>query len=92
MQLTDGHVMTCQAEECSYNQEERCMAARIVIGSRHPECEMFTTETVERTRVEPRVAQCDIADCTFNADASCGAAGITLDRHAGHADCVTYRH
>ena len=91
MQLTDGHVMTCLAEECSYNCSDECCAPKILIGDDHPACDMFTTGPVELDKPEPRVAKCMIGDCHFNANSSCGASGITLTRHASHADCATFR-
>jgi len=84
-------VMTCHAEDCSYNCDEECCAPMIQVGDEHPMCDMYTTATVERSDADPMVSKCVVDECHFNANMSCSAAGITLWKHAGHADCATYR-
>lgn len=91
MQLMNGNVLTCHAEECSYNDTMRCMAERIVVGSDHSVCDTFTTGPAQMVGHEARVKDCSMTMCDFNDDMSCEAAGITVDRHSGHADCATYR-
>ncbi len=91
MQLRDGHVMTCLASDCSYNCSSECCAPKIEVGDEHPMCDMYTTAPVENMNHSARVSKCLVGECHFNAGASCGAAGVTLTRHADHADCVTYR-
>lgn len=91
MQLTDGHVLTCLAQDCSFNCDAECCAPTIEVGDEHPMCDMYTTEPVELSKLDPRVSKCMVGDCHFNSGASCHAAGITLMHHAGHADCATFR-
>lgn len=89
---SEAHVMTCMAENCSWNTNEECCAPSIEVGSDHPRCDTFTTAPVDpKNRMAP-VQDCRITDCHFNSDMACGAAGITLDTHSDHADCLTYRH
>ena len=91
MQLTDGHVLTCLAMDCSYNCESMCCAPEIMVGDAHPQCDTFTKDTTENAKHSPRVQQCMIGDCHFNKQRTCAASGVTLMQHADHADCATYR-
>lgn len=91
MQILDGHVMTCLAEQCSYNCNDECCAPGITVGDEHPACDMFTMRPVERSDHEPRVDACMVGDCHFNRSSACHAAGVTLTVHAEHADCATFR-
>jgi hypothetical protein len=91
MELIDGRVETCLAEECSYNCADECCAPKIVVGKDHPACDTYTTQPVQRSQEESMVGQCAVQDCHFNDHMSCDAAGITVLRHSGHADCGTYR-
>lgn len=89
---SDTHVMTCLAEDCSWNCRDECCAPSITVGDEHPRCDMFTTGEVMPREDMAAVGGCNVMDCHFNHGKACGAAGITLDEHAGHADCLTYRH
>lgn len=91
MQLSDGHVLTCLAEDCSYNCDAMCCAQEIMVGDDHPACDMFTHAAVSRMSKAPKVTQCVVGKCHFNRARTCGASGITLMPHADHADCATYR-
>lgn len=88
---TEPNVLTCLAEQCSWNCEDQCCAPAITVGDEHPQCDMFTREP--RTPLESMaiVSDCHVQDCHFNRDMKCGAAGITLGIHSEHADCITYR-
>jgi len=87
-----AHVLTCLAEDCSYNCRDECCAPMVEVGSEHPQCDTFTTGEVMIGQGEPRIQDCQVADCHYNSMMSCVASGITLGTHAGHADCMTYRH
>lgn len=91
MQMTDGHVLTCLANDCSYNCDMMCCAPEIMVGDSHPACDTFTTASVDRQKRSPRVQKCDVGECNFNRQTTCLASGITLMQHADHADCATYR-
>lgn len=91
MEMMEGQVLTCHADDCSYNCDARCCAANVEIGAEHPMCDMYTTAPVEISKLEPSVDKCMVSDCHFNTQMSCGATGITLTPHADHADCVTFR-
>ena len=90
-QMTEARVMTCLAEDCSYNCREECCAPRVEVGEDHPECDMFTTGAVAEFDGMPRIGDCKVRDCHFNESTSCVAAGVTMITHSGHADCATYR-
>lgn len=89
---SDSHVMTCLAEECSWNCRDECCAPGVEIGDDHPRCDTFTTGAVLPTSDMAGVQDCKVSDCHFNDAMSCGASGITLGSHHDHADCMTYRH
>lgn len=91
MEMLNGHVMTCHADDCSYNCDARCCAPSIEIGDDHPMCDMYTTKPVQDAMSEPMVSKCMVGECHFNSQMACSAAGITLMRHSDHADCATYR-
>lgn len=92
MQMQQSTVMTCLAQDCSYNCREECCAPAIEIGDTHPKCDMFTTGEVSIADKTAAVQDCLVSDCHFNATMSCTAAGVTLAAHSDHADCMTYRH
>jgi hypothetical protein len=87
----EGHVLTCSALDCSYNEERCCSAPTIEVGADHPSCDMYTTDPVEHTAIEPAISDCSIWGCTFNASHVCHAAAVTMMPHSGHADCGTFR-
>ncbi|MDR3686540.1 MAG: DUF1540 domain-containing protein [Coriobacteriia bacterium] len=92
MQMAEGHVLTCLADDCSYNCREVCCAPAVEVGEDHPACDTFTTGAVEIRQAEPGVRDCKVMDCHFNSSESCMAAGVTMITHSGHADCATFRH
>lgn len=87
----DGPILTCQARDCSYNDQEICHAGTITVGDSHPQCDMFTHDRVRMADMEPCVTKCMVDACFFNTDAACHAAGVTLGQHGSHADCMTVR-
>lgn len=89
---SNAHVMTCLAEQCSWNCLDECCAPMIAIGDDHPKCDTFTTSSVHPKDVTAAVHDCKVMECHFNHDMACGAEGITLGTHSGHADCMTFRH
>lgn len=93
MQMEDAsHVLTCLAEDCSWNCRDECCAPSVEIGDDHPKCDTFTTGMVIPKEDMAPVQDCKVSDCHFNTAMACGAAGITMGVHGGHADCMTYRH
>lgn len=91
-QMSEAHVMTCLAEDCSYNCRDECCAPMIEVGAEHPACDTYTTGAVIESDGVPPVQECKVGDCHFNNATHCTAGGITMITHSGHADCVTYRH
>lgn len=87
----ESHVMTCLAEECSWNCREECCAPSVQIGDDHPKCDTYTTGAVSPLGDMAPVKGCLVTDCHFNHELGCDAAGITLSIHSAHADCMTYR-
>ena len=89
---TEPTVMTCLAEDCSYNCRDECCAPAIEVGEDHPKCDTFTTGAVTIAELPATVQDCMVGECHFNHEMSCSASGVTLTTHAGHADCTTFRH
>ncbi len=89
--VLEGHVLTCSALDCSYNDERCCSAPNVEVGSDHPKCDMYTTAPVERSSIEPMISGCAISECAFNTSDDCRAAAVTMMPHSGHADCGTFR-
>jgi hypothetical protein len=90
----DGCVLTCTAAECSYNEDLECHAQQIQVGDDHPTCDTYTTGQAmgfQKQQEESVVMMCKVAQCNFNTSDQCHARGITVDHHAQHADCVTFR-
>ena len=87
----EGHVLTCSAQDCSYNDDRCCCAPMIEVGSDHPMCDTYTRDSVERSSIEPEISRCSIQDCSFNSSQSCHAPAVTVMSHADHADCGTFR-
>jgi len=85
-------VLTCLAEDCSWNCRDECCAPSVEIGDDHPRCDTFTTGEVIPMPQMAAIKDCQVSDCHFNNSRMCGASGITLNSHASHADCMTYRH
>jgi hypothetical protein len=88
---SEAIVMTCLAEDCSYNCREECCAPAIEIGDDHPRCDTYTTGEVAVADTSAIVQDCMVSDCHFNNKMTCGATGVTLATHSGHADCLTFR-
>ena len=92
MEQTSGsHVLTCLADQCSYNCREVCCAPVIEVGEEHPACDTFTTGAVQIADFEPQVQDCKVSQCHFNSSWACTAAGVTMITHSDHADCATFR-
>lgn len=85
-------VLTCLAEDCSFNCRDECCAPVIEVGEDHPKCDTFTTGEVAIADSAATVQDCKVMDCHFNQSMECTAAGVTLSTHSSHADCMTYRH
>lgn len=94
MQSNDhAPVVTCNVTECSYNETESCCAPQIDVGGNHAMCDTFTMDAGIRPMSQDMsaVGKCDVTQCTFNEDRGCDAPGITVNHHAEHADCGSYR-
>ena len=92
MRNEDGCVLTCTVTDCSYNQSLECCAPQIQVGDDHPTCDTYTTQpNVQLIDHESIVGTCKVMECTFNDSQMCHARGITVNTHAQHADCATFR-
>ena len=88
----EGEVVTCQAQECSYNDREVCHAPKIRVGGSHAACDTYTTAgAIDKGDDTGSVGSCDLMQCVFNDGRRCNASGVTIAQHEQHADCMTYR-
>ena len=90
-QTMQSHVLTCTAQDCSYNCRDICCAPSIEVGEDHPACDTFTTGMVQIGNEESPIQDCKVSDCHFNSSWACTASGVTMVTHSGHADCATFR-
>lgn len=86
----NGMVLACSVEDCSWWRNRECHAKNISVGDEHPTCDAFTTGMVDpQDEVMPPVDNCMVEHCKYNEQQCCIAPGITVGRHAQHADCET---
>lgn len=85
-----SRVLSCQVNECGYNDSKECRAPVVYIGSDHAACDTFTEVGVPQLDAEPKIASCHIDECRFNEQMACNASGIDVARHQQHADCGTF--
>ena len=90
--ITTG-ILECNMGECSYNTANKCMAAAVVIGGPHQECDTFLKGQEKGGLKDPAaiVGACKVKQCGFNKNLMCIAKNIKVGAHEGHADCTTFR-
>ena len=91
--LDIAEVSGCAATQCAYNVGGDCKAQAITVGDGvHPACDTFIQAESHHTdwTGHAGVAACKVSACRHNRDYECRADGIRVDRHDGHADCVTF--
>lgn len=86
----ESTVLSCQVEDCAYNQSRECHAPAVSVGSDHAMCDTFTKSGMPRPEAQPMVASCHIDECQFNQQLACEASGINVAQHEEHADCDTF--
>lgn len=86
------NVLSCNVQECVYNEGMECHATSITVGESHPSCDTFTVDqSGAMTQGEiAEVSQCMVDQCKYNRNMSCNAQGVTVGHHADHADCNTF--
>ena len=62
-QASESRVLTCLAEECSYNCRDECCAPMVEVGDEHPSCDTFTTGAVIESEGVPPIRERKVADC-----------------------------
>lgn len=84
-------VKKCEVESCYFNNEQRCRAGAITVGSGEPRCETFA-QSASHSRVDTQaeVGACHVTSCRYNDQMLCEAEGIDVVVHKDHADCETY--
>ncbi|KKK91932.1 hypothetical protein LCGC14_2707980 [marine sediment metagenome] len=86
-------ILECDANECAYNQENKCHAMAITIGGETDhKCDTFL-QSSKKGGVPGRigaVGACKCGSCTYNADFECSAPGIRVGHEADMLDCLTF--
>jgi hypothetical protein len=86
-------INSCAATGCAYNQDRKCHARAITVGSGiHPACDTFipSASHVPDHGAQAGVGACKIESCRHNHELECQAAAISVSVHAQHADCATF--
>ena len=89
--LTD--VSTCDATNCTYNDNHRCHAPAITIGrDALPTCVTFMPDAQHFTpRPIAGVGACKISACVYNRNRSCHAQAIDVALKESAPTCITFR-
>ena len=60
-------VKKCEVESCYFNNEQRCRAGAITVGSGEPRCETFA-QSASHSRVDTQaeVGACHVTSCRYN--------------------------
>ena len=86
-------VISCDATECSFNQENRCHALAITVGGgTDHECDTYwpASDKGGLPQVACNVGACKVPGCKFNDKLMCTAPSITVGHHGDVVDCLSY--
>lgn len=86
-------IINCSEMDCAYNQNQKCHAIAITVGSSEAMCDTFIAMSKKGGIPDMigGVGACKMDDCAFNQSLECTATGINITPHAGHADCSTFK-
>lgn len=94
--INSAVVSQCQANDCSYNQQEQCNAGAVYFNvvEEQANCYTYTTEDLQQSASEVeeagQVAQCSVIDCVYNEVQACVADSITVS-FSNIAQCNDYK-
>lgn len=85
-------VKNCSVTDCFYNQDQKCNAHGITVGSPEPLCETYMSSNQHTNkRGEGAVGACHIINCEYNNGMYCHACGdITIAKQGEKAMCMTF--
>lgn len=88
-----ANVLDCEAHDCLYNVDGRCVTYAITVGGDEPCCDTFMAGKTKGgiSGINAFVGACHVADCKFNNQFECSANGIHVSVIGGHPDCGTYK-
>lgn len=89
-------ITACDVTDCSYNKHNACHTLAITVGGPGDTCPNCDTYLHASQKggifdVQGGVGACKVEKCTFNASLECTASNITVGKHQGHPDCLTYQ-
>lgn len=83
----------CDANECAFNQGNKCHALAITVGGgTDHECDTYWPDKAKGglSDAECSVGACKVPGCKFNNNLMCTAPGVTVG-HAGQVvDCLAF--
>lgn len=87
-------IKSCEETDCSYNKHNSCHAFAITVGGEEscPMCDTYLSSPKRGGIVDVRggVGACKVSSCSHNDSFECGAATISIAKHKGHPDCMTF--
>ena len=96
--ISSGTVSQCQADDCSYNnQQGQCNAGAVYFNvvEGQASCYTYTTDDIQQAASEVKeagqVAQCSVIDCAYNEVQACIADSITVSVSDNMAKCNDYK-
>ncbi|MDG5814286.1 DUF1540 domain-containing protein [Chitinispirillales bacterium ANBcel5] len=90
-------ISNCDAQECVYNDNGKCITYAITVGSEKPCCDTFMAPEANISKggvqgILGSVGACHMHDCKFNSNLECSASAINVTvPSSGCPDCATYQ-
>ncbi|KMQ52078.1 hypothetical protein CHISP_1067 [Chitinispirillum alkaliphilum] len=87
----------CDATQCVYNENGKCITYAITVGSEKPCCDTFMAPQGNISKggikgILAAVGACHMNDCKFNQNLECSASEINVTVPSqGCPDCSTYK-
>jgi hypothetical protein len=96
MEKQMAKIMSCDETDCSYNKHNSCHTMAITVGGSAdecPKCDTFLHASHQGGIPDMRggVGACKVESCSFNDSFECAASSITVGKHGGHPDCMSFK-
>lgn len=86
-------IIRCDANECAFNQGEKCHAMAITVGGPvDHQCDTFL-RSASKGGVAHRTAlvgACKVTSCKHNNALECSAPGVNVGHEGSEIDCLTF--
>ena len=88
-------IESCEAKECSYNQNMQCHTIAITVGGPDacPSCDTYLHAGKKGgiSDVTGGVGACKLDGCSHNTAFECSAPAIKVGMFRNHVDCSTFK-